>query len=185
MSDAIDVTPEPTLKLVQGAQPGNGNAVKHGSHGARRRDRALIRLQKDKRTSQFRDWLERRTSYLPDLGGEQSLSAMELRTLEELVSVEQRLDALGAWLDARPLVYGRGSKATVVPVLRDHMRLTELAMHLRDKLGLERRQKDLRDGMRCSRCGSTFAVLTDYSAHPCFTATQPAPAAPNNRGGFA
>jgi hypothetical protein len=143
MATVIDVTPAPSGKLARGAQAGNTNAEKHGSHQARRDMRALVRRLNDRRTREFKEWMERRAVYLPDLGGEESLSAMELRTLGELVRTEQRIDALGAWLDARPLVYGRGSKAQVVPVLRDHMRLTELAAHLRDKLGLKRRPKDV------------------------------------------
>jgi hypothetical protein len=118
--------------------------VKHGSHQARTDLQALVRRLNDRRTREFREWMERRAVYLPDLGGEETLTEMEKRTLGELVRVEQRVDALGAWLDARPLVYGRGRKASVVPVLRDHVRLTELAALLRDKLGLKRRAKDLR-----------------------------------------
>jgi hypothetical protein len=137
----IDVTPAPNGKLTRGGQRGNRNAEKHGSHQARRDMRTLLARSNDRRTREFRDWLERRAVYLPDLGGEETLSAMEQRTLGELVRVEQRIDALGAWLDAHPLVYGRGKNAQVVPVLRDHMRLTELAAHLRDKLGLKRRER--------------------------------------------
>jgi hypothetical protein len=129
-------------KRARGAQRGNRNAEKHGSHAARRSLRELVARANDRRTREFRERLARQAAYLPDLGGVESLSRMEQRTLAELVGVEQRVDALSAWLDVHPLVYGRGSKAQVVPVLRDHVRLTELAASLRDRLGLKRRMKD-------------------------------------------
>lgn len=142
MADVINMTPGANGKLPHGGQPGNRNAVIHDSHGARRQLRALVARQNDRRTREYRECQERVAAYLPDMGGRESLSAMQVRALVELVRIEQRADAIGAWIDSRPLIYGRRGKASVAPVFRDHMRLTELAMSMRKELGMQRRTKD-------------------------------------------
>lgn len=129
---------------ARGAQPGNGNARKHGHHALKRAVSTLGSRTIDRRTAVGRALAAWRADLLADLGGIEAISTQERALVEEAVKTKLLLDSVDAWLLSQATLINKRSRG-VVPAVRDRNVLVATLRTLLNDLGLRRRTEEVLD----------------------------------------
>lgn len=133
-----------------GAPKGNGNARKHGLSTLRQAVRVLGSRVIDRRTTLGRALAQWRSDLLRDLGGQEGVSTQQVAVLDLAVNMKLITDSIATWILLQPSLINARKRA-VLPVVNEYARLTEVLGRHFDRLGLERRAKDIPDLARAIR----------------------------------
>ena len=119
--------------------PGNRNAARHGYYSLKRavQERGLEAI--DGRSGLGRALREYRADLVRDLGGEENLSAAELRLIDLAVRDRLFIETLDAALTERPLLNRK--RGSVAPALEARFRMADSATRRLQALGLKRRTR--------------------------------------------
>jgi len=126
-----------------GAPLGSANHQKHGLYGARIKElRKYGPRAIDMRSKLGKAVAEYRASLISDLGGEESLSKMELALVDEAIVTRLMLATVNEWLSYRKTLVDRKTRSIIPAALQRNAFVNTLQGLLRD-LGLKRRAREV------------------------------------------